>query len=778
MRATFAALITALWPALAGAQPVPAQSGEHAGFSRVVFLYGDVPDWTFGRVAGGYELRVARRDTGYDLSKVFDFIPRARLANLELRDQGRVFFDVVCECHADAFEIRTGVVVDIKDGPAPPRSRYEARLDDDPVARAEDAPPDRPDTPGPSPLDSFQFTPLRTVYAWTDQLTVDLTARELPSPETRDSTASPAIAGPDPIAQAQASLLAQLARASTQGLVIADLPESPAATLGPAAETAAETSDAAPTPPPSQGEGPGVASNIRIETAVDQGQTQSAPGHSDITADGADCFDPSRLDLASWGPTPNNGASLASFRTQLIGEFDAAEPESITGLARAYIYLTFGAEAKALLHAFPTETPDAALLRALADIMDHGVAQEPGLFQGQLVCDSRVALWALLARPALSPSEMPATEAVLSAFSELPLHLRRHLGPDVAQRFLQIGDAESASTVRNMIAQAPGQHGPGFDMLEAELALSTKQNDVAEDRLAQIAKTSGPRGPKALVRLIDARLAKGGAVSDAEFETVQALAFENRGSDIGAELTRAALRATIHRQAFSEAAAGLAQAAASEDLDPEALLALRRELFAHLTERAEDVEFLRIVLSGPSALGAQDEDAVIRRAVARRLLDLGLPGPARDLLGETEAVPTQEDRLLFSEAYLSDARTDLSIGYLAGLSSPTALRLRARAHERASDFGQAAIVYGRLKDAPARDAALWRDGSWDAIDGNLPDVQQRSAALAAASLATSAEAWRDPSQPDGPLARNRALLRHSREAGTVISDLLAGLPQP
>ena len=783
IRALATALL-ALWPALASAEPVPVQSGEHPDFSRLVFRFGDVPEWRFGRVEGGYELRTGRAATAFDLSEVFRLIPKDRIAAVEQRDDGRVFLRVECDCYADAFEVDTGVVVDIRDGRAPASGRFEAPLPSlqeqsgTVSAGPGSAPRAEKET---DPLEALRYDPVRTPHVWRERLAADLATV---AHSDDDATAPPATPRSDPdadrtFADAQAGLLLQIARASTQGLVLADIPGGGigADTGGPAA-AGSDTRDAAgPDEPADVANPPETPVNIRVETAVDRWNTDRETG-AIPPGDREGCIDPDRLDVANWGNIAEPGSSLAKVRSRIVGEFDAADPESIEALARTYIYLTFGAEAKALLNAFRAELPDTGYLVALADIMDDGRARDPQPFQGQLQCDGRSAFWALLARPLPAGRNPVATEAILGAFSELPLHLRRHLGPLAAERLLAAGDTETPSTIRNMIEQAPGDHGAGLAMIEAGIALASGEGAAAQGQLAGIVDRDGPLAPEALARLIDARIEAGDPITDRELQSVEALAFENRGTELGARLRRAALRALVHRGTFIDAAAGLEKASSPGGLTRATVAELRRELLDRAVERADTGVFLNLVLNAPSRLADSPADAATRRAIARRLLDLGLSSPARKVLSETVSIPSPEDRLLFAESHLAERRVDLATGYLAGLTDAKALQLRARAHEFAGEFAKAAAVYAEIGDKPAQSTALWRARQWADLEDPLPTEQQSAAALATRPIAEIAGTSPSEADPRGPLARNQAILTRSEEARLILGNLLDALPKP
>ena len=112
----------------ATAQGYQVRSGEHANFSRLVILYPETPEWEYGRVEGGYELRTSDVVAEYDLESVFDLIPRDRISSVEVRKDSHLFISVPCNCHSDVFEIRQGLVIDIKDGSPSAFSRFENKF--------------------------------------------------------------------------------------------------------------------------------------------------------------------------------------------------------------------------------------------------------------------------------------------------------------------------------------------------------------------------------------------------------------------------------------------------------------------------------------------------------------------------------------------------------------------------------------------------------------------------------------------------------------------------
>lgn len=774
-----AAILTLLlWPAAVVAQPVAVRSGEHADFSRLVIEFAPVPEWVLGRVAGGYELRPSEPGEGYDLGRVYDLIPRTRLASIEPRADGRLFFRVDCDCTADAFEIRNGLVIDIKDGPPDRSSRFETALapqgppnaGDTAVSDASPAPTSTA-SPVPAPLGT-RFQAERTKFAWAGELALDLgqapaAGADAPmKPDMQGDAAPPH----DRVADVQQELIAQIGRAAVQGLVTADL-----------SDTEARVENARPTP---EMAGPDLAAatgamaelteavqngHVRFETAVDRGRAALAAAQP-MTTEGTGCLDGEKFNIAAWGTPLEPGGSLSLARSAIMGEFDAADAQGIEALAKHYIYLTFGAEARALLSTFEPEIEGAALLRALGDIMDYGTTQAEVIPGDQMACDSRAALWAVLAAPALSKSDRIARDAVLSAFGELPLHLRRHIGPYLADRLLQAGDADSATAIRDSIARAPGDPGMGFQMMDAQILLESGQRDAGAGQLADIIRADGPLAPEAVVRLIDLRLGAAEPLPPGISETAAALAFEARGTQLGAELLRAQSRALAHGGDILGALETVEKSVIAGNLPADAATLIRQEVLALATADANDEVFLQVALTDPPGLGARDAAPAVRRGMAARLIELGMTRRARDILSEGAQPPTMDDRLLLARSFLQDRRPDLAMGYLAGLDDTEANELRANALALAGEYGRAARVFETLGDAEARARSSWRGGDWRTVADIGPATGQ-----AAAELATRPE---PADAGTGTLATNRRLLGRSQEARQVLAELLANTAKP
>lgn len=780
----FALALLFLFPTFPSAKTFKVQSGEHSGFSRIVILFGDVPEWDLGRVDGGYELRPDDETAEYNLAKIYRLIPRDRIAALEARDGGRLFLEVECGCYADAFEIRNGLVIDIKDNEDGVSARFEQPLapkkmdlaagrNDAPISNYTAAPlGDNFYETDPRTDLSQRFLGQRTNLAWTDDLAVSPTGtpiQDLPASEAEgiESNTPPHLA-PDRVAEVQEALIAQLSRAAAQGLVSVDLSQTE--NTVDMTRPKNQTQPATATPDIAQMIEAATGPNVRVETAMDRGRNPK-PARPIMTTDGEGCLPSEIFDIASWGVEPKNGTPFSLSRAAIFGEFDTADPQNLEALAKNYVYLTFGAETKALIAAFDIEIGEQRLLLALADIMDFGVVESPFLAKSQMACDTNVAMWAVLSNPRPLPGEKISRVAVLRAFAELPLHLRRHLGPLLAGQFLKIDDIDTATAIRDAIARAPGKHGDGFDMMEAKISLETGDELSGINQLDDIASADGTLAPEAIVQRIDSTLNAASQLPEGMITTAAALAYEARGTETGKELMRVYLRALAHSGEFLSALEKTNAAEIADNISPEIANTLRLEISSLSLKLASDTVFLQTALSENFELNQSDVAKELRRKIAARMMGLGLPAGARAILSKSEGIPQPEDRKLFASSFLQEKRPELAIGYLAGLTDDESERLRAESHLLAGEYDRAASVYSEIEDTSSVARAAWRGENWGMASETGTDAER-----AASELALAPEP--NPESAAGPLAHNRDLLARSQETRQRLADLLNDTANP
>lgn len=724
------------------AETVAVASGEHDGFSRIVLDLAEPTRWQLGRTADGYALRLAREDIRFDLREVFRTIPRTRLAAIWADPAtGDLQLGIACACHALPFEFRDDIIViDIRDGPPPPGSSFELTLAGDGLPALAGRLPMRP-----------RPRPAAAMPAGADW------ARMF-----RDSQA-PVVALPPAELQAmRESLLQQLGRSASQGLVdMTILPTAEDAEAGVLQGDLLQGHVATSF-------GPGVAVQMARDPAPD------------LTPEGDRCIEDERLAVLGWADARPFAEQLAEIRAAAVGEFDRPDPEAVERQTRFLLHFGFGAEARDTLAAFAIQPPDAALWQTMGVIVDGGTPGPDNPFANQADCDTHAALWSVLSRPTLRLADRPRVPAVLRAFSALPVGLRRQLGPGLAERFLAIDDAASARSVRDAMLRAPGDPGDAVQLAEAQIDLRDGRPEEAIARIEAVAGDGGPLLPQAMIDLVDARLAQGVPVDPETVAALSALVEEQAEGPLGPALRRAEGLALASGGDFASAFAISGSQTPGFDA----------ELWPLLAESGPDSALLAQAVLPRMAV--PQTDAATGTIMARRLIDLGFPDAGLAWLPPPDGDP--ERVLLAAKAELTrrDARAALRV--LAGQTGAEADRLRAQAQVQLGDPVSAAAAFSAAGDAAAAERALWQGRDWAAVAGSETDP----ALSAAAALAAPDPLQTDPVQPgvgpvgpvaDAPaaslpsvsptsLAQGRSLVEDSAAARAAVAAMLAAMPMP
>lgn len=771
----FAAVLLCCVATGAMAETVGVRSGEHAAFSRLVLRFDQVPEVVAGRVAGGYELRAPSEDRTYDLSRVFDMIPRERILDTVDRGAGGLFIASDCECHLEVFQLdRTYLVVDVKDGPAPEAlSAFNQSLDPDPEPEiiAEEAAPGLPIVTG-SDIGPRRSA-LPTVFGANvlQDLGIDPIAPADGPDEAADRVAG-ADAAPLPeedsstVSDLEEALLAQISRAATQGLLDADLPDVEESLEGPDIETAA------PAPPPDAiinvpvKTEPEPESHFAVQTAIDRARTSTKVTRNE-TNDGVSCIPSKYFNITEWGTPPDEGADIGSFRANLVTAYDTSDSDGATALVRHYIYITFGAEAKALLAYYKDRIDRTDILSMMADVMDHGQSDQALNYVGQMTCGGPVALWATLAQPQLYAYQSINTDALTFEFLKLPVHLRNALGPRLVEKFIGMGDQATAATLKSAIDRVRGAPTENLGMMDATYALSEGETGTATDAYDSVIEGGDIRVPEALMERAKLAFETGEPVEEDLISLLQSVAYENRGTAREADLRALAVEAIATTKDLERTLARYDQFVADFGAENQYVPGLRENAFDVFMAEATDQFFLT------ETLARMDEALMLplekRRAMARRALDLAVPELAKSVLASA-GIPEPDERLLLAEALLQQRRADVALGYLAGLNDEAALLLRAEAFEQMADHAAAAEVYGQLGLPEDQLSEAWRGGQWDAVAESGEGVTRDASAL---MLLGPNDAL---GEAETQLAETNALIENARKSRETLETLLTAFP--
>lgn len=694
--------------ASAAAQTARVASGEHGDFTRLVIELPSPERWTLGRTEAGYGFAaLAGEQPRYDLTGVWQRIARNRLDMLAVDPEGgALLLGLACDCHVFPFEYRPGVIVlDIKPGPAPDASAFETPFT--PAA------PRKPTAPA--------------AYDWLADGKIEAAARPLATLPLPLDTGTVSL---EPLRD---ELLEQIARGAADGLVDMDLPGKP----GKIADVDHAT---LPWSTIRIGEVPGV------EVSDAYGGTPPEPT----------CAEPALVDLPSWGEGMPPGALLAATRAGLYGEFDLPEPKAIRQAIRRLLYLGFGAEAQQTAALIDTP-PDSELeyFRSMALLVD-GQSDPQTPFAAMLDCEGPAALWAALAHDRLPSGPGVNRDAILQAYLALPAHLRRHLGPALAEKFLAHDDAEAARVIRDAIDRTPGADPATVALLDASSDLQQGDPASARAHAGSAVALDGDR-VAGLVSLVETHFRTLEPLGSEPVEALLALRGETEGTPEGDSVSRAVVLAL--------ALSGQTVAAFR---DSGATGKVQADLWQVAVVRAEDDDFLvRAVPSRTATVPKVPPETSL--AIADRLLTLGFPDAAQVWLGPIAAGDPPERFRLAARAALMVGDARGCIALLTGLDDAEAEGLRAQAMVQLGDLAGAERALAATGNTETvAHLGPWR-GDWAGLDPALPAPWHE-----AAEVVTTAPVADVP----GPLGRGGQALQASIASRAAIEALLTSVPAP
>ncbi len=748
------------FPLTLRAESVALLSGEHADFSRIVLQFPTVADWEFGRKGDDYEFRVSEQGIEFDAKAVFDKIPRTRITAISTEPSSFVI-RVSGAVHADAFELREGrIVIDIKDGAPSSESKFER-----PILAVETNQVMENDNDFPSPPSAETNETLQTLMPSLAEVNVaesllisgdgrddlggvqeDAVGQEI----GQDSLEFPIVFGndqagdnhfePPPLStmgasakdsakrnqrvdELQLQLLEQVGRAVSQGLLDADV--TPTETIVEEVQSHSLNEEEKPqkTTPEVEVEFPKAdRSHIRIQSSIDREQLRLAESER-RDEHGNTCLENTLVAIEDWGDPLDQGLQLPMFRAGAIGEFDNPDPEGVKRLARYYLFLTFGVEAKSVLTNFGVTVEGHDVLWAIADIMDHGYASNAGRLDQQFRCDGEVAFWAVMSKEHLNAWDDYNKDSILATFSALPLHIRRHLGPVLSERFLEINDETSAKYIQNAIARAEGEHGDAFALLDAELQLANGGTVQAISSFEDIVGQDGPMAAEALVRLIETKAMSGETIDRKFAENAEAMAVEYRGSAEGHALQNAAILARIHSGDADIALRRALDRERETGTDEEAIDSLMSAALEQLTSSKNDMVFSKVVIGNLTKISSAALSDSARLKTAQRLVGMGFFDSTLEMMTLYSGERGDEAKLILAKAFLGVGEFDAALRYATQLSGEEARHVAAKAYFYMNAPEKSIQTLEGFGDSSDKDTFAIVAEDWNSLEGSQnPDM--------------------------------------------------------
>ncbi|MEM6386077.1 MAG: hypothetical protein AAF718_07555 [Pseudomonadota bacterium] len=731
MRLTLILLVMIIIPGLSFGNPIKVLAVEKESSIRLTLLGENFPKWKLERSTSKYTLTLSNAQLiRFDLTDIFRNIERSRISDIRATGNNILEIDLVCACYASpASSGQDILIIDI----------YEVDETKPSVQSTLSAPI------APLTENETLFLPLLD--------DIEPARRQMRGSGTVSSDAvimpqrlqgylaanSGALLGSQPVPSVAVDLLSRaFARAAAQGLI----------------DPSSDISSFAMSPSSKESSKLRERINVTAKTGFDRAI------HSNLrkvppTTEGSICFSNDQIDIASWGDLeePN---MLGRLRGDLIAESGTVQPNGALALAKYYLFLGFGAEArKATL--FIPEGSDRELIRALADIMDTGMTSS-SILRGQVGCRGAVALWAVLFLPVDEMIGPTSADDVLSTFSALPAHLRTHLGPSLAKRLQAVGLPEEARIAINAVTRA-GQNTDESELASARLELDGIHSQVARETLAELSTGTSITAAGALLELLKDAEERGMPPNPNWVDDAPTLVDALEGTDIAAELNIAGLQGLIALGRYDEFRLKIVEPSPGLSVESRRVISTLAMKSAALSANSSDFLKTEIGLSRLVPPDALDRET--RLLISRRLTNLGLASRATIYL---PANPTSSDEYTLTAQVLKElGNPEGAITLLESRPTLDGADVLGDALMTAGDARAAIAAYENANDVDSATSIAMQIGDWSWLARNGLD-----------EISSIARALVDPKNPDeqNTTSPNGRLILSSQARRSEIENLL------
>lgn len=748
LRAFFRPWVLAISLLMVPSDPASAQvrvrSGEHPGHSRLVFQFQTLPEWNLVPGTGWHLLEFTPAPSAYLLDEVFRFIPRTRVSDVRADPNGTgIVIELNCDCRIEVFETRgQALVFDVHDPHGDRQDPFEwATIDDlasmNPRFMMAHTPEDAPEAP-----EEEQSPELSTL----PPVLEDTSLFPFPSLPPDDVLLHPGLT------QALAN---QLARAASQGLIAADTE------MGVVDDTSGG-------PLPDEARDSILSQSddlVRLRTGLDSALRSIESTPTGLSSN-MSCPNAALFGIDQWGRPDNVHAQIATFRRQLMGEFDRANDGVVLGLARLYIYLTFDDEAVNLIERLSPKDEAQGYLKALARLVGSGLPDRR--LAGFAECGGTLPLLAFLATTLEDLKAPVRQDAVLLTYLNLPPHLRRHLAEPLAERFAALGDTASVDVVLGAVGRISKKNDPDLLLATARGFATGELPSEAGAALDDLATSLKPEAAEALLINLRDRLARERRIPQDLIDTAEVLAVEQRGSPEGQELREVHIASLFANGAYLEGFEVLSDADEYGWMTEEQIARAWRGAYTASLYGSEDVTFTRILFDRQLEHGLAHLDGQLRNRVAERLLQLGFPSRGEEIFVKTG--DPGETMLL---ARLARARMDdeRAVRLARSAEDRNATTFVAETLVASGRHAEATEIYASIGAAHLRSREAWRAGEWSLVFKDNDPVRYEAAAEMLALENASEDEARVSDMPS--LASTAALIEESVSLRRILDTLLA-----
>lgn len=678
------------------------RAGEHATYSRLVIPAGNGAAWelrSFGREA---TLMIPGDNISFLTERIFDRIPRTRLLNIDTEiSDGNTYVNLslACDCSVDASIEGNNILLDIKD---------EAEQSAELVEKPENEGVERP----------------------------------IPRPEEIAESSSPEPDNGVPSDLAE-RLISQLNKAAEQGIIELNdidpqLMEETSVPISPPEESLEvseplqpiiETLDGLDSVAERMQQELKKASgsddlNNSVRITIPDELVELDPSNRPIrknptknvvpAEDLSHCIDDELLDVSYWADVRPYSEQVATLQTRVFGEFDEPDPEAVLELARFYIFFGLGTEAKSLLKDVEVDQYQSDILIEIANTVEGKAYLSGGLLDKSAGCSGAVELWRTAALDTEETQPISDTDSLIDRFAELPIEVRRLVGPRLVKSFITRGQRTAANQVFSIIERAAGYHGDQHELRRADLQKLDGEFAEAEKIYWKLVYDNSEVSATAASELVQSMLARNAAIPQNVVSVLQSLAFEFRGTDEGVNLLLTTVRAKAGSNGVAEAISmSLDEIQVNQDNSDIYYEVIDTILSQTSASDLGAVQYLNLIFDNLQLVKGENITDGTKRTVASNVMAAGLPNTALEILQSLANPDSDAVRLIAAEA--SVRIRDPEIAIELNQAQPNDSSLAELASVALSTLGQHAAALDALKRANVDQnfsSLAFRAGDW------------------------------------------------------------------
>lgn len=618
-----------------------AQSGEHDTFSRIVFPIPEGISWDVRQTDRSAVIAFPGLASALSIDGVMSRLPSGRLEAIRAQSD-TVELDLGCDCLIDVFRFDGRfVVIDVVT----------------PVVLAAETP--QPEVQRQSVVDIDYYRP-NSVGAFAD---IGLPF-EPPRPVTVDTPQQ------DPPRFSEETLAARVAEAVSTQLL-------------------APSGDLAPNDPQAA---PDTLAQIEINTPFRNQPPQIIRAQQEL------CAIPAYADIGLWSSRAEVLSTIGLLRRNVVDDSGQPLSENTRALAAAYLSLGFGAEAHALVELSNDQND---LIGDIAYVVDGLPSPADSRLRQTYACPNALAFWAVLSTGALPAGVELNENAVVLTLAQMLPEYRDVYAHTVMARLRSGGFVKAAGQVQGLLSRTSDQDAPQMPVYDPVILAALPLDDrLAALRTLAFANT--PSSAEALSALLHEHMEARIALDDALL-TFAASFVETVEED--------AVRVAIH--------AGLMFGLVLSSYPFEALQSYERllvvqpdhtkvhldALVALATEVVPDDEFALFVVGLGPLMSADTISKKTSLDVARRMIDVGMPSKALDVMTRRDLDQSTEKRLISARAHLAMGDPSAALSRVANLGGDEARGIKAQAYLRMGQYDKA-FPYLDAVD-PMRESAGW-----------------------------------------------------------------------